>query len=99
VTQACTQAAVRVMLPLLLLLLDHVAIPSAAQAWTATENPTQGCPATLPPAANDVAESFFRGFSPIKYGGPASKSPLAFRYYNAGEEICALGRCKTMKEW
>lgn len=38
---------------------------------------------------------FFPGIPKIQYEGPDSTNPLAFRYYNASEEI--LG--KPMREW
>nr|XP_028947161.1 xylose isomerase-like [Malus domestica] len=38
---------------------------------------------------------FFPGIPKIKYEGPSTKNPLAFKWYNADEEI--LG--KKMKEW
>lgn len=38
---------------------------------------------------------FFPGIPKIRYEGPDSTNPLAFRYYNASEEI--LG--KPMREW
>jgi xylose isomerase len=37
----------------------------------------------------------FPGIAPIKFEGPESTNPLAFKYYNADEVIMG----KTMKEW
>ncbi|XP_011079316.1 xylose isomerase [Sesamum indicum] len=57
------------------------------------------CPADI---GSDCATSsgewegeFFPGIPEIKYEGPSSKNPLAFKWYNAEEEI--LG--KKMKDW
>jgi len=44
---------------------------------------------------NNLAEGYFASIPPIRYEGPESKNPLAFKYYNANEEI--LGR--PMKDW
>lgn len=41
------------------------------------------------------AGEFFPGIPKIRFEGPDSTNPLAFRYYNASEEI--LG--KPMREW
>ncbi|XP_021895242.1 xylose isomerase-like isoform X2 [Carica papaya] len=46
-------------------------------------------------ASDEWEGEFFPGVSKIKYEGPASKNPLAFKWYNADEEI--LG--KKMKDW
>ncbi len=40
-------------------------------------------------------QEFFKGIGPVKYEGPESDNPLAFRWYNA-EQIVAG---KTMKDW
>ena len=37
---------------------------------------------------------FFKGISPVKFEGPSSSNPLAFRHYNKDEVV--LG--KTMEE-
>ncbi|KAK1305814.1 Xylose isomerase [Acorus calamus] len=60
----------------------------------------QTCPANLKAGCggddSDGWEGeFFPGIPKIKYEGPSSKNPLAFKYYNANEEI--LG--KKMKDW
>ncbi|KAK1306047.1 Xylose isomerase [Acorus calamus] len=60
----------------------------------------QTCPANLEAgcggADSDGWEGeFFPGIPKIKYEGPSSKNPLAYKYYNANEEI--LG--KKMKDW
>eukprot|EP01060_Flectonema_neradi_P015576 TRINITY_DN22208_c0_g2_i1.p1 TRINITY_DN22208_c0_g2~~TRINITY_DN22208_c0_g2_i1.p1 ORF type:complete len:462 (+),score=124.83 TRINITY_DN22208_c0_g2_i1:57-1442(+) len=51
------------------------------------------------PSAGSVAptagKEYFPGVSALKYEGPDSQNPLAFKYYNANEMI--LG--KPMKEW
>jgi len=39
--------------------------------------------------------AYFPGIAPIKFEGPESTNPLAFKYYNADEVIMG----KTMKEW
>ncbi|KAI5557090.1 hypothetical protein BDE02_18G078600 [Populus trichocarpa] len=56
------------------------------------------CPADLGGKCSDSGEwegEFFPGIPKIKYEGPSSKNPLAFKWYNAEEEI--LG--KKMKDW
>jgi xylose isomerase len=45
--------------------------------------------------ARNGAEQHFKGIDKIKYEGPESSNPLAFKYYNADEVI--LG--KKMREW
>lgn len=45
--------------------------------------------------ADDWKGEFFPGIPNIKYEGPSSKNPLAYKWYNAEEEI--LG--KKMKDW
>lgn len=47
------------------------------------------------PAAKKARTEYFPGIPKLKYEGPDSKNPLAFKYYNADEVI--LG--KPMKEW
>ena len=37
---------------------------------------------------------FFKGISPVKFEGPKSTNPLAYRFYNKDEKV--LG--KTMEE-
>ncbi|XP_028791095.1 xylose isomerase-like [Neltuma alba] len=57
---------------------------------------SQTCPATNSDSCGDGWEGeFFPGIPQIKYEGPSSKNPLAFKYYNSEEEI--LG--KKMKDW
>ncbi|KAK4258932.1 hypothetical protein QN277_005327 [Acacia crassicarpa] len=57
---------------------------------------SQTCPATNIDSCSDGWEGeFFPGIPQIKYEGPSSKNPLAFKYYNAEEEV--LG--KKMKDW
>ena len=41
-----------------------------------------------------MAKSFFDGVAPVKYEGPLTKNPLAFRHYNPDEVVAG----KTMKE-
>ncbi|KAL4182105.1 hypothetical protein AMTRI_Chr12g240880 [Amborella trichopoda] len=55
------------------------------------------CPANIDSGcADDVWKGeFFPGIPKIKYEGPSSKNPLAYKWYNADEEI--LG--KKMKDW
>jgi xylose isomerase len=58
------------------------------------------CPADLDAKCGDGASDdwegeFFPGISKIKYEGPTSKKPLAYKWYNAEEVI--LG--KKMKDW
>ncbi|KAJ6759308.1 hypothetical protein OIU74_025893 [Salix koriyanagi] len=56
------------------------------------------CPADLGGKCSGSGEwegEFFPGIPKIKYEGPSSKNPLAFKWYNAEEEI--LG--KKMKDW
>ncbi|KAJ6857839.1 hypothetical protein NC651_039311 [Populus alba x Populus x berolinensis] len=56
------------------------------------------CPADLGGKCSDSGEwegEFFPGIPKIKFEGPSSKNPLAFKWYNAEEEI--LG--KKMKDW
>ncbi|CAL5375133.1 unnamed protein product [Camellia sinensis] len=56
----------------------------------------QTCPADIGKGCGDDWEGeFFPGIPKIKYEGPSSKSPLAFKWYNGEEEI--LG--KKMKDW
>ncbi|CAN6552231.1 unnamed protein product [Malus baccata var. baccata] len=61
------------------------------------DSPT--CPASdLGSGCSDSDEwegEFFRGIPKMKYEGPSTKNPLAFKWYNADEEI--LG--EKMKEW
>ncbi|GAB4838202.1 hypothetical protein Ancab_027732 [Ancistrocladus abbreviatus] len=55
------------------------------------------CPADIGSSCSDDEweGEFFPGIPKIKYEGQNSKNPLAFKYYNAEEEI--LG--KKMKDW
>jgi len=56
------------------------------------------CDANLGEACSDSSEwqgEFFPGIPRIKYEGPSSKNPLAYKWYNKEEEI--LG--KKMKDW
>ncbi|KAL0552285.1 hypothetical protein IC582_011393 [Cucumis melo] len=56
------------------------------------------CPADLNSECShsgDWEGDFFPGIPKIKYEGPTSKNPLAYKWYNADEEI--LG--KKMKDW
>lgn len=58
------------------------------------------CPADVGSECSDDSsgeweEEFFPGIPNIKYEGPSSKNPLAFKWYNANEQI--LG--KKMKDW
>uniref|UniRef100_A0A0E0AP17 Xylose isomerase n=1 Tax=Oryza glumipatula TaxID=40148 RepID=A0A0E0AP17_9ORYZ len=60
----------------------------------------QTCPADLDSKCGDAASGdwegeFFPGIPKIKYEGPSSKNPLAYKWYNAEEVI--LG--KKMKDW
>ncbi|XVF24410.1 hypothetical protein REPUB_Repub13aG0125500 [Reevesia pubescens] len=58
----------------------------------------QTCPADLGGKCaedGDWEGEFFPGIPKIKYEGPSSKNPLAYKWYNAEEEI--LG--KKMKDW
>ncbi|WZZ89971.1 hypothetical protein YC2023_118550 [Brassica napus] len=51
---------------------------------------SQTCPADLGGKCSDSDEwqgEFFPGIPQIKYEGPSSKNPLAYRWYNAEEEI------------
>ena len=72
------------------------ASPLAALAATKaspSEQQQQQCPTTrghLPKKAE-----FFPGVSKIRYEGPDSKNPLAFRYYNADEVVAG----RPMREW
>ncbi|KAL9267655.1 Xylose isomerase-like protein [Drosera capensis] len=56
---------------------------------TCPADKTEGC------SDDDWEGEFFPGIPKIKYEGPNSKNYLAFKYYNAEEEI--LG--KKMKDW
>lgn len=60
----------------------------------AAGNP-QTCPADIDSKCGEWEGEFFPGIPMIKYEGPLSKNPLAFKWYNAEEEI--LG--KKMKDW
>jgi len=58
--------------------------------------------ATLPttstiqkPLVYKAGQPFFPGIDPIKYEGPESLNPLAFKHYNANEIV----EGKTMKDW
>lgn len=69
--------------------------PLAALAATkaSTSAETHQCPTTRGRLPNKA--EFFPGVKQIKYEGPDSKNPLAFRYYNADEVIMG----KPMREW
>jgi len=45
--------------------------------------------------SSNAAEEYFPGISKIKYEGPKSENPLAFRYYDADKEIMG----KKMRDW
>merc|ERR1719163_675201 len=45
--------------------------------------------------SNGHKTEYFPGISKIKYEGPDSTNPLAFKYYNEDEVV----KGKTMKEW
>jgi xylose isomerase len=47
------------------------------------------------PAAKKAKIEHFPGISKLKYEGPTSTNPLAFKYYNEDEVLMG----KTMKEW
>lgn len=55
----------------------------------------QTCPADSSITCGDWEGEFFPEIPRIKYEGPSSKNHLAFKWYNANEEI--LG--KKMKDW
>ena len=82
-------------LPFSLSLQALSASPLATLAATKkASSDSQQCPTTrghLP----DKAEFFPDVKGKIRYEGPDSKNPLAFRYYNADEVIAG----KTMREW
>ncbi|CAD5335167.1 unnamed protein product [Arabidopsis thaliana] len=68
----------------------------AASSLVSADPPT--CPADLGGKccdSDDWQGDFFPEIPKIKYEGPSSKNPLAYRWYNAEEEI--LG--KKMKDW
>jgi xylose isomerase len=68
----------------------------AASSLVSADPPT--CPADLGGKCSDSDDwqgDFFPEIPKIKYEGPSSKNPLAYRWYNAEEEI--LG--KKMKDW
>ncbi|RCV13603.1 hypothetical protein SETIT_2G358800v2 [Setaria italica] len=80
-----------------LLLLFLLASPLCLSAVIAAQ---QTCPADLDRkceggASDDWEGEFFPGIPKIKYEGPKSKNPLAYKWYNAEEVI--LG--KKMKDW
>ncbi|KAL5699287.1 xylose isomerase [Ranunculus cassubicifolius] len=66
---------------------------------TAFAAPPQTCPADASTGCGDASDEwegeFFPGIPNIKYEGPSSKNHLAYKWYNAEEEI--LG--KKMKDW
>ena len=65
----------------------------AATKASPSEQQQQQCPTTrghLPKKAE-----FFPGVTKIRYEGPDSKNPLAFRYYNADEVVAG----RPMREW
>lgn len=51
----------------------------------------------MPPTKKQKAgaSTFFPSVGAIKYKGPESNDPLAFKYYNADEKIMG----KPMKDW
>ncbi|KAL5708642.1 xylose isomerase [Ranunculus cassubicifolius] len=61
--------------------------------------PPQTCPAEASTGCGDASDEwegeFFPGIPNIKYEGPSSKNHLAYKWYNAEEEI--LG--KKMKDY
>ncbi|XP_052199716.1 xylose isomerase isoform X3 [Diospyros lotus] len=75
------------------LLLFVLCILAVSLAVIAGSPPT--CPAGLSSGCGEWEGEFFPGIPKIKYEGPSSKSPLAYKWYNAEEEI--LG--KKMKDW
>jgi len=52
-------------------------------------------PAGQPAAKRAKVDEHFTGIAKIKYEGPDSTNPLAFKYYNADEVIMG----KSMREW
>ncbi|KAG6410472.1 hypothetical protein SASPL_128533 [Salvia splendens] len=77
----------------LLLLLSLIVVVS----YTATAAPPPTCPADVSSdcGSGEWEGDFFPGITKIKYEGPTSKNPLAYKWYNVEEEI--LG--KKMKDW
>ncbi|XP_047320051.1 xylose isomerase isoform X1 [Impatiens glandulifera] len=67
---------------------------SLLEVTMAAGNPPT-CPADNDSKCGDWEGEFFPGIPKIKYEGPLSKNHLAFKWYNAEEEI--LG--KKMKDW
>ncbi|CAN6458342.1 unnamed protein product [Victoria cruziana] len=79
-------------------ILNIVCFLSVLLAVIAVGPPT--CPADVEAECNvggsdDWKGEFFPGIPQIRYEGPSSKNPLAFKWYNSDEEI--LG--KKMKDW
>uniref|UniRef100_A0A0E0EFX8 Xylose isomerase n=1 Tax=Oryza meridionalis TaxID=40149 RepID=A0A0E0EFX8_9ORYZ len=94
VRRSAAAAAAMMGAKLLLLLVASSLCLSAAIAAQQT------CPADLDSKCGDAASGdwegeFFPGIPKIKYEGPSSKNPLAYKWYNAEEVI--LG--KKMKDW
>jgi len=52
-------------------------------------------PSTLAATPTSAKKEYFPGISKLKYEGPDSTNPLAFKYYNEDEVLMG----KTMKEW
>ncbi|KAG0546238.1 hypothetical protein BDA96_02G430200 [Sorghum bicolor] len=84
----------------LLLLLLVVLVVASSSLLSAVIAEQQTCPADLDSkcdggASDDWEGEFFPGVPKIKYEGPTSKNPLAYKWYNKEEVI--LG--KKMKDW
>ena len=74
-----------------------VALPGAIGGASRGSGPSHS--RTMPPSPKKqkVAASggFFKDIPDIKYEGPESTNPLAFKYYNADEVVMG----KKMKDW
>lgn len=68
---------------------------SRAASWIPGAAPAPGLRAAAArTGVRTMATEHFPGIGKIKYEGPDTKSPLAFKWYNADEKIMG----KTMKE-
>lgn len=79
---------------LLAVLLGALVVTQASKSAGTCSNPDT-CEKDFNPEKGEWYGEFFPEIPKIKYEGPNSTNPLAFRYYNADEQI--LG--KTMKDW
>ena len=71
----------------------HVLLRRLQACKAAAAPPAQACAAGDPASAE--APEYFSGIGRIRYEGPDSKNIMAYKWYNASEEVAG----RPMAEW